>query len=156
MADIKPKSAPKNKRSSGLGRAYYAWLAFPLSAVFLFGAYAFFFSLSDSWDLLQAGAALLLTAFSFLYVIEIIKKEQIGYYVTALSYLLTALLLWSLIPALLSVGRSCSSLFGAQTSCVDNHFLTVSILLFNPFSMIILGVLCLSGIVTLLIKPKKQ
>lgn len=150
---VNMKSAPKNQQELGPRRAYFTWLVFPMSVILLFSIYAFFLDLSD---LLQTGAAFLLMVFSLLYILKVIKKEKINYYAVTLAYLLTALLLWSLVPALLGIGRSCSSLFGAQTSCVDDHFLTVSILLFNPFSMIILGVLCLSGIVTLLIKLKKQ
>lgn len=155
MVDKKTKKNSKNHRLLAVRSPKYATLPFLFMVLLLLTVFAFLFATAQSLGLLFTFWVLFLVMFGGLYIVAIIKKEKIGLYPTIVAYLLSAVLLYAIVPMIFGIGQSCTGLFGVQASCVDVHFLTVVFLLFNPVFAVILSTLCLSGAVSLIITLRK-
>lgn len=139
------KSGSRNDNTNILIVILIAFVAYELGAMFL--------NLPFFIDpiLLSLG---LLIIFSLLYVYRLRKRDVVRVYAKVVARVLAAVILIAAFIVLLGVGQTCAGLFGAQTSCVDMNYFTVTILLLNPFSLILWSALTTSGIIALLMGTK--
>ena len=104
---------------------------------------------------LHITASLLVVAFAVLYIYKTLKRTT-NIYATVLAYFFCALLifgafvLWSV-----SDTQLCSGFFGVQESCRETRHFQLEAAFFNPYSLLVISVLSISGIIALFIRPRK-
>lgn len=101
-----------------------------------------------------AFSALVLAVFSILYIYKALRREVIRKPARIVASLFSGLLIASVVYVAFGIGQMCSSFFGVQDECTSVYAVTVYILLFNPYSLLLWNTLAFIGVVTLFTKAK--
>lgn len=104
--------------------------------------------------------ALLIAIFSSLFVYRFTRGDFINKYARVVGYIFIALFSLAFIVLAAgysadAIGRTCTGFFGAQTQCSSANMITLYIFLLNPFSLILYGILSVTGVMALLVKFRK-
>jgi hypothetical protein len=100
---------------------------------------------------------LLIALFGSGYIYKVLKGRSIGTLARMIVYmLLVAFAVFLLCGVLILGGKGsmCTGIMGAQADCSETNFVLLYILLGNPFSLMLLSALSITGSVALLVKPK--
>jgi hypothetical protein len=100
-------------------------------------------------------ALLLLATFGILYIYQALTGQALRRMPQILGWIFVALATMAILYLGTGIGRTCTGLFATPDACTNVHWLTINVLLFNPFSVILWNVLAIAGSISLL-KPLKS
>lgn len=136
------------------------WTLALATLLILFGILLFTAMMSGAfsyYSLTQPLIAIFLIVMGILYIRRVIRHEAVRGYVRFLLWFFALIIVLTTIYWFGGANdNTCTGLMGAQTSCMDVNRLYITILLLNPFSLILWMILAGSGVIGLLVKPVKS
>lgn len=129
-------------------------LLVPVATLVAFGVFSLIGTLQSYWSWTQPLSALLLVVFCLLYMYRVFTRS-VNLYAQVIASIFSAILALASLFLLSGAGQTCAGLFGVQESCINTHYFTVAVLLFNPISIIIWILLLISGIIASFFGSKK-
>lgn len=89
---------------------------------------------------------LIIATFGTLYIYRFVHRAKINRYVHTIAAIFVAIPLFCLIYIFTGIGQECTGLFGTTTDCADWNAFVVAVLLFNPVSAVVFGILAFVGL----------
>lgn len=153
MASTKKQIGKKKERKTRKGAPLQFnfkrgdWLlipVIPLVVAALYGAQI------NMWGMRPA--ALFVAAFGTIYLTQMLRRKPVLLYVRLIAYLLSSVLIFSLLYIWAGGDLGCTGFMGVQTTCASANAFTIAILFLNPYSQILWGVLSIAGMIGILTK----
>jgi UDP-N-acetylmuramyl pentapeptide phosphotransferase/UDP-N-acetylglucosamine-1-phosphate transferase len=109
-----------------------------------------------SWDFLLS--ILMIIIFGFLYFYHTFRRRPRSLFTRIIASAITTILLLAILLVLIftSGAETCTGIMGGRTDCVGLQYGALYLLLFNPYTTPALGILSLIGIISVLLKVKKD
>lgn len=138
------------------------WTVIPVGLLSLLCLYVFTLNIPGLFNLSNlpyfifmqpVSASLFVALFGGFYIFSVIRRRT-SYVATVIAYIFSISFILFFIGPLLGKGQTCSGFFHSQIDCSEANSLKLTILLLNPYSLLLWNVLAVTGIITLFAKNK--
>lgn len=100
--------------------------------------------------------AFLVAIFSSIYLYSSLTARPVRQSVRIIGHVLSVVLILAILYVVAGWGSMCSGLFGGQTPCITTNYITIYVLLLNPFVLPIFSIISVFGTVKIVIDLNKK